>query len=88
MKYFVVVPFTAETQQGKVILPVGKILELSEDQARKLSSKLKPVPPNGGRDLPAYCEIGNAWCSSKLGLTPCRECEKSIKPALPETKGE
>ena len=32
------------------------------------------IMKNGGRDLPAYCATGNAWCSSKLGLTPCMKC--------------
>jgi len=40
MKYFVVEPFTLETSQGKIPLPAGKILELSQDQAARLSGKV------------------------------------------------
>ena len=40
MKYFVIEPFTAETQQGEVTIPVGKILELSQDQALRLNGKI------------------------------------------------
>lgn len=75
MKYFVVEPLTLETSQGKVTLPAGKILELSQDQAARLANKVKPLPipvrvrpplPNGGRDLPNYCPPGDCWCSEKL----------------------
>lgn len=40
MKYFVVEPFTLETSQGKVTLPAGKILELSQEQAARLAGKV------------------------------------------------
>ena len=66
MKYFVVEPFTIETQQGTATLLIGKILELSQDQAARLGGKVKQMHPNGGRDLPHYCEPGGCWCSEKL----------------------
>lgn len=43
MKYFVVEPFTIETQQGSATLPVGKVLELSQDQAARLGGKVRPA---------------------------------------------
>jgi len=80
MKYLVVEPFTLETSQGKVILPAGKILELSLEQAARLMGKIELIQlPNGGRDLPQYCENGDCWCSSKfppeLNPTTCQHCE-------------
>lgn len=85
MKYFVVEPFTLETSQGKVTLPAGKILELSQEQAARLAAKIGMMPPpNGGRDLPHYCEPGGSWCSSKLppelNPTVCRHCEPRATP--------
>jgi hypothetical protein len=43
MKYFVVEPFTIETQQGVVTLPAGKVLELSQDQAARLGGNVRPA---------------------------------------------
>lgn len=43
MKYFVVEPFTIETQQGSTALPAGKVLELSQDQAARLGGKVRPA---------------------------------------------
>ena len=79
MKFFVVEPFTIETQQGTATLSIGKILELSQDQAARLGGKVKQMHPNGGHDLQHYCSTGQAWCSSKLPAhlnpTACRHCE-------------
>lgn len=67
MKYIVVEPFTLETSQGTVTLPTGKVLELSRDQTARLAGKVELMPhPNGGRDLPHYCEPAACHCSSKL----------------------
>lgn len=67
MKYFVIEPFTIETQQGSVTLPAGKVLELSLDQSARLVGKVELLlHPNGGRDLSHYCERGACWCSAKL----------------------
>ena len=82
MKYFVVEPFTIETQQGSVNLPAGKILELLQDQAARLGGKVKQMHPNGGRDLQHYCTAGQTWCSSKLpehlNPTTCQKCHEVI----------
>jgi len=43
MKYFVVEPFTLETQQGAATFPAGKILELTENQAARLGGKVCPA---------------------------------------------
>jgi len=67
MKYFVVAPFSFESVTGYVTIPAGKILELSADQAARLTGKIEVIaPPNGGRDLSHYCAPGQAWCSAKL----------------------
>ena len=79
MKYFVVEPFTLETQQGTATLSAGQVLELSQDQAARLGVKVELIPPaNDGRDLEHYCKDQAAWCSSRLPAhmnpTPCRNC--------------
>jgi hypothetical protein len=67
MKYFVVEPFTLETQQGCVTLPAGKALELTRKQAAQMGCKIKMIRPvNGGRDLTHYCLFYGGWCSEKL----------------------
>lgn len=43
MRFFITVPFTIQTSQGNVALPVGSILELSQDQAAKLMGKVRPA---------------------------------------------
>jgi hypothetical protein len=80
MKCVVVEPFTLETASGRMMLPAGRIVELSHKQAVRLASKVKPVThPNEGRDLPHYCQRGGCWCSSKLpshlNPTQCRNCQ-------------
>ncbi len=40
MKYLIVEPFAVKTPQGKVTFPIGKILELSENQAANLTGKI------------------------------------------------
>ena len=43
MRYQVIELETIETQQGDVILPVGKILKLTPEQAKQLGSKVRPI---------------------------------------------
>lgn len=52
MKYIVCEAFSAETKQGKVTLPAGKILELSEDQAARLGGKVRPADETPAPPVP------------------------------------
>lgn len=80
MKYFVVAPFSFESVTGYVTIPAGKVLELSIDQAARLTGKIEVIaPPNGGRDLSHYCTPAACWCSQKLPAANypagCSKCE-------------
>lgn len=57
MKYFVCEPFMVDTSQGKVTVPAGKILELSEDQAARLGGKIRPADDGAFDPADAYQKI-------------------------------
>jgi len=44
MKFSILIPFTVETPEGRITLPVGRILELSQDQGDRLGGKVQPIP--------------------------------------------
>jgi hypothetical protein len=48
------------------------------DEMRYSETPVDPtfeLPVNGAKNLPAYCPTTGAWCSSRLGLSPCWNCE-------------
>lgn len=76
MKYFVTEPFSIETPRGIVSLPAGKVLELSQDQAARLGSKVR-LTVGDNKHLPHYCTPGDCWCSAKFtGSNYPAECIK------------
>jgi hypothetical protein len=56
----------------KGIIPAGEIIDIPPAVAEKLGGKVKPV--TDGKELATFCDRGGAWCSSKIGLSPCHNC--------------
>jgi len=59
----------SEIPSARGVIPTGRIIEISAAMLEKLQGKVEPLPitrPNGGKDLPHYCQPGECWCSEKL----------------------
>lgn len=72
MKYFVVEPLTLKKSHESVTFPIGKILELSQDQAIRLAGKVKPIQ-EPAKKICYWCRSTDFWIS-KYGRTICRVC--------------
>lgn len=70
MRYLITESFTLKTPKSDLILPVGKIIELSPDQAEKLGGKVRLADeldiPKISDTVSVFCESYGGHCSGRL----------------------
>ncbi len=60
---------------AKGIIPIGEIIDVSPSVVERLEGKIAPV--TDGKELATYCTTTGAWCSCRLGLGICQNCDKT-----------
>ena len=84
MQVKVIQPF----RRGGELQAVNSLIEIPAAMLPKMAGLVTMPDDYDAKKLPAYCSVGDAWCSSKLRLSPCQQCEISEKQHIKPERGQ
>lgn len=65
-----------EFRRGGELQTINSMIDIPAPLLPSLSNYVALPDDYDAKKLPTYCAAGDAWCSSKIGLTECMKCKK------------